>query len=91
MWDGRREIWGERICISVRLYGYSLALTSPRKLVIKAVLTAPFINFGRRVPSGRLALLVLFWRQRAKAIVCLPKSLSWDGAIRSFTLVLYFL
>lgn len=88
-WE-ERDLGGEDL-YSVRLYGYSLALTSPRKLVIKAILTAPLVHFGQRVPSGHLALLVLFWRQRAKAIVRLPKSLSWDGVIRSFTVVLYFL
>lgn len=82
---------GERICRGVKLYGYSLALTFPRKRIIKAILMTPLVHFGQRVPSGRLALLVLFWRQRTKAIACLPKSFSRDGVIRSFTTVLYFL
>lgn len=50
MWDGEREIWGERICPSVQLHVCSLALTSPRKSVSKAILSAPLVRFGQPVP-----------------------------------------
>lgn len=52
---------------------------------MEATLSDPRIHFGQLSAFRMVRPLVLFWRQRAKAPVCLPSgSLSRDWVIRSF-------